>query len=67
MKTIYMSCKSIDEINNYRKKYKKVLRREVVNNSYIQEYVITKIITPLTELEVKLCFELEGKEWNTAD
>lgn len=62
MKTIYMSCKSIDEINNYRKKYKKVLRREVVNNSYIQEYVITKIITPLTELEVKLCFELEGKE-----
>lgn len=62
MKTIYMSCKSIEEINNYRKKYKKVLRREVVNNSYIQEYVITKIITPLTELEVKLCFELEGKE-----
>lgn len=62
MKTIYMSCKSIDEINNYRKKYKKVLRREVVNNSYIQEYVITKIITPLEELEVKLCFELEGKE-----
>ncbi len=62
MKTIYMSCKSIEEINNYRKKYKKVLRREVVNNSYIQEYVITKIITPLTEIEVKLCFELEGKE-----
>ena len=49
-----MSCKSIAEINNYRKKYKKVLRREVVNNSYIQEYVPTKIITPLAELEVKL-------------
>ena len=67
MKIIYMSCKSIEEINKYRKKYKKVLRREVVNNSYIQEYVITKITTPLEELEVKLCFELEGKEWNTTD
>ena len=67
MKTIYMSCKSIAEINNYRKKYKKVLRREVVNNSYIQEYVPTKIITPLAELEVKLCIELEGQEWNTTD
>lgn len=45
MKTIYMSCKSIDEINKYRKKYKKVLRREVVINSHIQEYVITKTTT----------------------